>query len=271
MSLESTSGWLSRHKPRWAQLTHPFCGKRIPGRGRNQFSILLEEGESMRFFIGAAVLSFALAAAAQQYQEAPTGFDDKSNGVADDMTHQADQMKFDEVEGLADGLGPLYNAQSCRECHQNPTSGGTSQVSELRVGHRGPGGKFQNPEIPIARGTEIIKGRTLVNDRAICPNDAFPSTEIQERVPDSENIRTFRVSLNVLGDGFVEAVPDQTFVDLAKDQCRKNHKICGQVLYVPILEALGHTGVGRFGWKDQHASLLSFSADAYLNEMGITN
>jgi CxxC motif-containing protein (DUF1111 family) len=31
------------------------------------------------------------------------------------------------------------------------------------------------------------------------------------------------------------------------------------------------TGVGRFGWKDQHASLLSFSGDAYLNEMGITN
>jgi CxxC motif-containing protein (DUF1111 family) len=29
--------------------------------------------------------------------------------------------------------------------------------------------------------------------------------------------------------------------------------------------------VGRFGWKDQHASLLSFAGDAYLNEMGITN
>src|SRR6202030_277833 len=79
-------------------------------------------------------------------------------------------------------------------------------------------------------------------------------------------------SLNVLGDGFVEAVPDQTFVNLAKDQCRKNHnKICGQVLYVPILEAPPQTGVGRFGWKNQHASLLSFAADAYLNEMGITN
>jgi CxxC motif-containing protein (DUF1111 family) len=37
------------------------------------------------------------------------------------------------------------------------------------------------------------------------------------------------------------------------------------------VEAPGHTGVGRFGWKDQQASLLSFSGDAYLNEMGITN
>ena len=86
----------------------------------------------MRFFIVAVVLSFALATAAQQIQEAPTGFDNKSNGVADDATHQADQVKFDEVEGLDDGLGPLYNAQSCRECHQNPTSGGPSQVTIRR-------------------------------------------------------------------------------------------------------------------------------------------
>src|ERR1700674_4251797 len=227
---------------------------------------------SMRILIAIPLLLLSLFLFAPMLPEAPTGFDNKSNGLVDDATHKADQVKFDEIEQISDGLGPLYNAQSCRECHQNPTSGGSSQVSELRVGHRGPGGKFQNPEIPIARGTEIIKGRTLVNDRAICPNAAFPSTEIQERVPDSENIRTFRVSLNVLGDGFVEAVPDQTFVDLAKDQCRKNHnKICGQLLSVPILEAPGQTGVGRFGWKDQHASLLSFSADAYLNEMGITN
>ena len=28
--------------------------------------------------------------------------------------------------------------------------------------------------------------------------------------------------------------------------------------------------MGKFGWKAQHASLVSFSADAYLNEMGIT-
>ncbi len=204
--------------------------------------------------------------------EAPTGFDNKTNGLVDDATHSADQAKFEETEAISDGLGPLYNAQSCRECHQNPTSGGSSQVSELRVGHTGPHGEFVNPDIPIARGTEIIKGRSLVNDRAICPNGAFPSTEIQERVPDTEKIRTFRVSLNVLGDGFVEAVADQTLVDLSKEQCKKNHnKVCGQVLYVPIVEAPGQTAVGRFGWKDQQASLLSFSADAYLNEMGVTS
>ncbi|TMA45897.1 MAG: hypothetical protein E6J81_11785 [Deltaproteobacteria bacterium] len=65
---------------------------------------------------------------------------------------------------------------------------------------------------------------------------------------------------------------DQTFMDIARRQCNSTHgEICGQVLRVPIVEAAGHTGVARFGWKDQHASLLSFSGDAYLNEMGITS
>ena len=96
-------------------------------------------------------------------------------------------------------------------------SGGASQITELRVGHLGPDGRFRNPDIPIARGTEIISGRTLVNDRAICPN-AFSDTEIQERVPESESIRTTRISLNLLGDGFVEAVADQSLIDLARQQ-----------------------------------------------------
>jgi len=225
----------------------------------------------MKLLAAAVLLSVALASTGSPNSDAPTGFDNKGNGMVDDTTHQADQEKFDDIETVADGLGPLYNAQSCRECHQNPTSGGTSQVAELRVGHQGSDHLFHNAEIPIAHGAEVITGRTLVNDRSICPNAASPDTEIQEHVPNSENIRTTRISLGVLGDGFVEAVADETLVGLAQKQCKESHhKICGQVIYVPIVEAPGQTGVGRFGWKDQHASLLSFSGDAYLNEIGIT-
>ncbi len=226
----------------------------------------------MKVLLAIGALCFLLASVGRQLPEAPTGFDNISNGMVDDTTHQADQAKFDEVETIKDGLGPIYNAQSCRECHQDPTSGGGSQVTEFRAGHRGARGRFENPAIPIARGTEIITGRSLVNDRAICPNGAFPDTEIHERVPDSETIRTTRIALNLLGDGFVEAMADQTFIDLANQQCKSTHrKICGQVLYVPVVEAPGETRAGRFGWKNQQASLLSFSGDAYLNEMGITN
>jgi CxxC motif-containing protein (DUF1111 family) len=206
-----------------------------------------------------------------QLPEAPAAFDNRSNGLVDEQVHEADRRSFDRVATVDDGLGPLYNAQSCRECHQNPTSGGGSQITELRVGHLGPGRRFVNPNIPIANGATTIVGRTLVNDRAICPSAAFPDTAIQERVPDGETVRTTRISLNLLGDGFVEAVSDKTLIDLAQNQCKSTHgKVCGLAIYVPIIEATGHAAIGRFGWKNQHASLLSFSGDAYLNEIGIT-
>src|SRR5207247_7527071 len=109
-------------------------------------------------------------------------------------THKADQDAFDEVEEIADGLGPLYNAQACRECHQNPTSGAASQITELRAGHLGPDGRFRNADIPIARGAVVISGRTLVNALAICPSAAFPASEIQERVPAAAHVRTTTAS-----------------------------------------------------------------------------
>jgi CxxC motif-containing protein (DUF1111 family) len=192
--------------------------------------------------------------------------------MVDDSIFRADRKTFDHTQDVVDGLGPLYNAQSCRECHQHPTSGGASQITILHVGHLEPDGRFGNPRIPIARGTEVIYGRTLVNDRAICPNPDFPNTEIQQHVPATETIRAHRLAVNLLGDGFVEAVGDQTLIDLAQKQCAASQgEICGQVLHVPILEAPEKSGVGRFGWKNQHASLLSFCGDAFLNEMGVTN
>jgi CxxC motif-containing protein (DUF1111 family) len=224
--------------------------------------------------LGAASMGLAFVVLAQQTRppaaplqarEALAGFDGLPNGMVDPETFASDQAEFDGVEGPDDGVGPTYNAQSCRECHQNPISGGASQITELRVGHRGAGGRFENPRIPINGGKDVIVNRSLVNDRAICP-------EAQQRVPDSETIRTLRLSLNVLGDGFIEAVADQTLVDLARQQCATTRgRICGQVINVPIIEAPGETRAGRFGWKNQHASLVSFSADAYLNEMGVTS
>ncbi len=198
--------------------------------------------------------------------EALTGFDDLSNGFSDPDRRKADQKFFEEIEDIApEGLGPLYNAQSCRECHQTPVTGAASQVTEVRVGHIDVHGRFQNPQIPINHGAEIIQDRNLVNDRAICP-------EIQERVPDRETVRTTRITTNTLGDGYVEAIADETLLKIRKDQCKASHgKICGQAIKVLVPESEGPDRIGRFGWKDQHASLLAFAGDAYLNEMGITN
>ncbi len=213
-----------------------------------------------------------LATTSDAPQEAIAGFDNLTNGFVDAQIHSDDLTKFETVETIEEGLGPIFNAQSCRECHQSPVTGGVSQVTELRVGRVNRFGNFENPNVPIGDGSVVISGRSLINDRAICPSGEIPDGEVQERAPDHMNVRTLRSSPNVLGDGFVEAISSTTLLQLAAKQCKETDgHVCGQVIFVPVSEAPGQMRVARFGWKNQHASLLSFSADAYLNEMGITS
>src|ERR1700761_5570093 len=213
--------------------------------------------------------------AAKSATEAPAGFNTPSfnsaqsvsNGIVEPPgdTFARDQQVYEENETVAQGLGPVYNATSCVSCHQNPNSGAASQITELRVGHNDENGDFVNPTIFINDGKNTITGRSIVNDRAIGP-------EAQEHIPATENIRTLRAALNTLGDGFVEAIDDRTLIAISEAQPElTDGRIHGEVVQAPIFEAPGQTRVGRFGWKDQHSSLLSFIGDAYLNEMGITN
>ncbi|MBV8805661.1 MAG: hypothetical protein JO042_11450 [Sinobacteraceae bacterium] len=224
----------------------------------------------------AMVIGLQIATAAQTLQatEAPAGFDtptlvrtpgakSSSNGIVEPSgdTFALDQQIYETQHDVTTGLGPVYNARACADCHQNPVSGGASQFTELRVGHLDNKGNFVNPTVPINDGHDTISGRSIVNDRAVVP-------QAQEHIPATENIRALRAALNTLGDGFVEAIDDNTLLairDLQPEELR------GEAIYVPVLEAPNQNRIGRFGWKDQHSSLLSFVGDAYLNEMGVTN
>jgi CxxC motif-containing protein (DUF1111 family) len=213
--------------------------------------------------------------AAKSATEAPAGFNTPSfngaqsvsNGIVEPPgdTFARDQEVYEQNHSVETGLGPVYNATACVSCHENPNSGGASQFTELRVGHKDENGNFVNPTIFINDGKNTITGRSIVNDRAIGP-------EAQEHIPATENIRALRAALNTLGDGFVEAIDDRTLIAIAERQPELSEgRVHGEVVQAPIFEAPGQTRVGRFGWKDQHSSLLSFIGDAYLNEMGVTN
>ena len=215
---------------------------------------------------------------AQAPTEAPAGFDtptlvngpgskSSSNGTTEPPGDRfaLDQQIYETAHDVNTGLGPVFNARACVDCHQNPVSGGASQFTELRVGHRDANGNFVNPTVPINDGADQITGRSIINDRAVVP-------EAQEHIPVSENIRALRAALNTLGDGFVEAIDDSTLLAIAARQAEISAgTIHGEAIEVPVLEAPGESRIGRFGWKDQHSSLLSFIGDAYLNEMGVTN
>jgi CxxC motif-containing protein (DUF1111 family) len=246
----------------------------------------LKQGKIVSLFIiGAAAI---ILVAQQSQTEAPAGFTTPtlgqtisptgelsvnpgaqsiSNGIEEPPgdTFALDQAQFERRHDPSTGLGPVFNATACVECHNNGVAGAASQFTEQRVGHNDANGNFVNPTITIDEGASTITGRSIVNDRSICP-------QAQEHIPDTENIRTLRAVLNTLGDGFVESVDDKTFLAIAANQpAQSNGMIHGEAIQVPIFEAPGQTGVGKFGWKDQDPTILSFSGDAYLNEMGVTN
>ncbi|HVF58114.1 MAG TPA: di-heme oxidoredictase family protein [Pyrinomonadaceae bacterium] len=206
------------------------------------------------FFVAGLVLSTASRFTVHSQTEAPAGFNSLTNNFTNQTTFDANRVVFEEIDLIADGLGPVYNAQACSECHQSPITGGISQITELRAGHNDAFGNFVE-----------AAGGSLINDRAT-------NASIQELVKGGETIRTFRTSLNVLGDGFVEAIDSNTLSNIAANQpAQSGGAISGRFIQVPVLEANGALRGGRFGWKNQHASLLSFASDAYLNEQGITN
>src|SRR5882762_2182171 len=68
--------------------------------------------------------------------EARAAFDGVTNGFLTEEELKAAQTALEDREEVDRGLGPVYNAQSCVECHQNPLAGGISQITELRDGHR---------------------------------------------------------------------------------------------------------------------------------------
>jgi CxxC motif-containing protein (DUF1111 family) len=213
------------------------------------------------------VMGLALATASrstvqsQTAPDAPAAFDNHpvpgffaGTTAQQQAAFDADLAVFEERDDIGKGLGPVYNAQSCAECHQNPVTGGISQITEFRAGHLDAAGNFVDGP-----------GGSLLNDRAI-------DARIQERRPGTETVFSFRTSLNTLGDGFVEAISNTTLQNIAAAQpSQSGNQIAGQLIAVPVAEAGGATRFGRFGWKNQQASLLSFASDAYLNEQGITN
>src|ERR1041384_5016512 len=225
--------------------------------------------------------------------EAPTGFDNKTidEHFVSQAQHDKDRATFeirDQIlpDNIQDGgLGPVYNAQSCAECHQNPVSGAVSQIAELRAGYLDAA--CDDPALCPPTFSDP-PGGSLINDRAVDMrrDPSIAQANIQERVPPLHSaadqqpildrpvdVATTRTSLNLLGDGLVEAIANQTLLDLVAKETNENPNVHGVAIRVPVLESdqTRNCRVGRFGHKNQHASLLSFSGDAYLNEIGITN
>jgi len=92
--------------------------------------------------------------------------------------------------------------------------------------------------------------------------------------PSANRVIGNRVSVNLLGDGYIEAIVGRDIAKNAQQQREDNHGIAGVIVSAPVLE--GNSSrikmeISRFGWKSQHSSLMSSCADSQRNELGIRN
>ena len=162
---------------------------------------------------------------------------------------------FLEVEDAEEGLGPAYNGTSCAGCHNVPAIGGIAPMTEVRAGMRLADGTFE--DVDPSRGS-------------LFQVFSIPTHGCQSVIPPEANVIARRVPIPVFGAGLVEAIPDETVAALEDPLDLDRDGVSGRAARVVDLES-GDLRVGRFGWKAQVATLIVFGADAYRNEMGITN
>jgi len=162
---------------------------------------------------------------------------------------------FTEVETAEEGLGPAYNGTSCAVCHNVPAIGGAGVILELRAGYRDGSGAHVGLN---------AAGDTLIHLLST------PAHACQVQMPDDVTVIARRAPIPLFGAGLVEAIPDEALLALEDPVDRDRDGVSGRAAIVVDVGS-GQRRVGRFGWKAQHATLLAFGADAYRNEMGITN
>ena len=163
----------------------------------------------------------------------------------------AGKVEFTTRETPSDGLGPIFNRDSCVACHSGPAAGGSSNITATRFG-KASAGSFD----PL---TSL--GGSLLQEKAISP-------EGLEKIPSQANVKALRQTTPLFGLGLIEAIPDATILKGVRTKAVDG--VLGKAAMVQDV-ATGKTMVGRFGWKAQQATLLAFAGDAYVNEMGITN
>jgi CxxC motif-containing protein (DUF1111 family) len=181
----------------------------------------------------------------------------------------AAKANFAQVEGIADGLGPVFNERACGNCHTQGATGGAGVQIERRYGRfvnglfdslSGSGGSL--------RQLMTVGSFTGLNGQACnVPLEVEPSTATVHNVG--------RLTTPLFGAGLIDTISDSV---IQANAAAQPTSIRGTVNSVKVLlpnpadpsQVLNGTRVGKFGWKAQIGALAQFAADAYVNEMGIT-
>lgn len=177
----------------------------------------------------------------------------------DDLTReQRDRFErgrriFERVFIPETGLGPLFNAASCVECHEDPVPGGAGDVAEVHASVLLPSG-FCDPL--VESGGPVFQLHTTPALREALGLDKEP-------VPPQAAVAT-RTAPDVFGFGLLDAVPDSTLLALADPGDADGDGISGRV------NRFFDGRIGRFGRKALLPTLAEFNEGAFQIEQGVT-
>ena len=198
------------------------------------------------------------------------------------------------TEGL-DGLGPVFNARSCSTCHFKdgrgtpPEKGEPMQSMLIRLSipgvdeHGGPkgdpiyGGQLQNQAIdnvPV-EGTPLISYEEITGKFADGETYSLrkPTYSIEDLgygpLPD-DIMMSPRTAPAMIGLGLLEAIPDETILDLADPDDSDDDGISGRVNMVWDVRKQGKV-IGRMGWKANNSTVEQQISGAFNGDMGLTS
>jgi hypothetical protein len=167
------------------------------------------------------------------------------------------ELLFQKKFTLQTGLGPLFNAHACAECHPGP--GGMSarddhfvrRVSRMDT-TSGRVTAVDHPNSPVARRYSVRELGQTDAPSAVLPREA--------------NVISLRMPLALRAIGRLDDIPD---IEIVAQAMSRGDGIKGRVHWVT--SASGELRAGRYGWKAHIATLEEMVADAFTNEIGITS
>jgi CxxC motif-containing protein (DUF1111 family) len=164
---------------------------------------------------------------------------------------------FDSVFTPETGLGPLFNANGCIECHEDPIRGGTGDEVERHAA-------AFHPEITGRPCDELAALGGPVFQNHVTPALKTALGIDSEPVPPQATATAARTTPDIFGFGLLDAVPDSEILAYADPDDRDHDGISGR----PNRFFDGR--LGRFGRKALVPALREFNEGALAAEQGVT-
>jgi CxxC motif-containing protein (DUF1111 family) len=199
------------------------------------------------------------------------------------------EVKSATSTAALDGLGPLYNANSCSACHRRNGRGSVAgegpllRLGQLAVGTPGVvgdatyGEQLQHRAVP-GLAIEASVQRTWHYQRETLPGGLevelrTPEFEVSPwfwGTPDKDTAWSSRLAPALIGLGLLAAIPQTSILAESAAQAEKADGISGQPSWV-LHRRSGQLRLGRFGWKAQQPTVEQQTAKALQQDMGLSS